>query len=408
MKFFYTAILTGILVPAHPSAAQVQGCTDQLAINYNSSATINDGSCIYNPGTAEPLISYILSETISETSGLILWNDHLWTHNDNIDDNIYSIDTVNGKITQTYSLAGIKNRDWEEISQDKEYIYLGDFGNNAGNRRDLKIYRIVKNALVSRSASIDSIEFSYSYQVNFTPGSNNTDFDCEAFIVSEDSIYLFTKQWISNRTSVYSLPKIPGIYTAKLKLSFDVNGLVTGAVYLESKRIIVLSGYSKSLDPFLYLLYDFSNHDFFSGNKRKISVLLPFHQTEGIATADGIKYYISNENFSPNPFISIHQKLHIFDLSPFLGTYLDIHVPMPDSKNNFIISPVPAHDFIRIRSYVDILPADYYLINLSGQIVLTGQIDSEFSTISISGLAPALYILKIGEEKKNSFKVIKE
>jgi len=394
--------------PASRLTGQIKGCTDPVAINYNSSATINDGSCIYNPGTAEPLASYLLSETISETSGLIVWNDQLWTHNDNTDTNIYSLDTLDGKITQIYSLVGIKNRDWEEISQDEEYIYLGDFGNNAGNRRDLKIYRIAKNSLASRSAVIDSIEFSYSDQVNFSPGSNNTDFDCEAFVVAEDSIYLFTKQWISNRTSVYALPKIPGIYIAHLKLSFDVNGLVTGAAYLESKKIIVLSGYSISLDPFLYLLYDFSNHDFFSGNKRKISVLLPFHQTEGITSEDGIKYYITNENFSPNPFISIHQKLHIFDLSPFLGNYLKIRAPLPDSRNNFIISPVPAHDFIRIRSYVDILPADYTLINLSGQIVLKGRIDSEFSTISISCLAPALYILKIGEEKKNSFKVIKE
>ena len=408
MKFLPVIILIGFVFPASRLTGQIKGCTDPVAINYNSSATINDGSCIYNPGTAEPLASYLLSETISETSGLIVWNDQLWTHNDNTDTNIYSLDTLDGKITQIYSLVGIKNRDWEEISQDEEYIYLGDFGNNAGNRRDLKIYRIAKNSLASRSAVIDSIEFSYSDQVNFSPGSNNTDFDCEAFVVAEDSIYLFTKQWISNRTSVYALPKIPGIYIAHLKLSFDVNGLVTGAAYLESKKIIVLSGYSISLDPFLYLLYDFSNHDFFSGNKRKISVLLPFHQTEGITSEDGIKYYITNENFSPNPFISIHQKLHIFDLSPFLGNYLKIRAPLPDSRNNFIISPVPAHDFIRIRSYVDILPADYTLINLSGQIVLKGRIDSEFSTISISCLAPALYILKIGEEKKNSFKVIKE
>jgi len=407
LKFLPVIILIGFVFPASRLTGQIKGCTDPVAINYNSSATINDGSCIYNPGTAEPLASYLLSETISETSGLIVWNDQLWTHNDNTDTNIYSLDTLDGKITQIYSLVGIKNRDWEEISQDEEYIYLGDFGNNAGNRRDLKIYRIAKNSLASRSAVIDSIEFSYSDQVNFSPGSNNTDFDCEAFVVAEDSIYLFTKQWISNRTSVYALPKIPGIYIAHLKLSFDVNGLVTGAAYLESKKIIVLSGYSISLDPFLYLLYDFSNHDFFSGNKRKISVLLPFHQTEGITSEDGIKYYITNENFSPNPFISIHQKLHIFDLSPFLGNYLKIRAPLPDSRNNFIISPVPAHDFIRIRSYVDILPADYTLINLSGQIVLKGRIDSEFSTISISCLAPALYILKIGEEKK-SFKVIKE
>jgi len=85
--------------------------------------------------------------------------------------------------------------------QDKDYLYVGDFGNNLnGNRTDLKILRIRKNSVLVNPLKIDTINFSYSNQTNFTPtGTNNTDFDCEAFIVASDSIYLFTKQWISKR-----------------------------------------------------------------------------------------------------------------------------------------------------------------------------------------------------------------
>jgi hypothetical protein len=262
--------------------------------------------------------------------------------------------------------------------------------------------------LLNGSPVLDSIRFSYSDQSDFSPSAYNTDFDCEAFIVSHDSIYLFTKQWKSYKTSLYSLPKTPGNYKAKLKSSYNVQGLVTGAVYLESEKLAALSGYSKNLDPFILLLYDFNAFDFFTGNKRKIGVLLPFHQTEGIATSDGIKYYISNEYFSPNPLLSISQKLHIFDLAPFLGNYLNLPGPHPDDQNNFIVSPVPAHEFVKVRSYPEVLPADYSLINLSGQIVLTGRIISEYTTIIVSGLATGFYILKIGEEKKNSYRVIKE
>lgn len=85
--------------------------------------------------------------------------------------------------------------------------------------------------------------------------------------------------------------------------------------------MIVLTGYSSSLQPFLYLLYDFNETAFFSGNKRKIGLNLPFHQVEGIATTDGLKFYISNEYF--NQFtINVPQKIHTLNLSSYLQNYL--------------------------------------------------------------------------------------
>ena len=37
-----------------------------------------------------------------------------------------------------------ENVDWEDITQDETHIYIADFGNNNGNRTDLKIYKILK------------------------------------------------------------------------------------------------------------------------------------------------------------------------------------------------------------------------------------------------------------------------
>jgi hypothetical protein len=408
MKIQYLILEIVFLLLVARLEAQTSGCTDRLAINYNPSATINDGSCRYNPANIKPLASLQLEDALSETSGLILWDNMLWTHNDNTDINLYSLDTIYATIVRKYPLNGIVNTDWEEISQDEEYIYIGDFGNNSGNRKDLKIYRTPKSSILNNTAGFDSICFSYSDQTYFTADANNTDFDCEAFIVSGDSIYLFTKQWVSRETSVYSLPRYPGIYTAKLKSSYDVKGLITGAVYLESEKIIVLSGYSKLVDPFMYLLYDFRGTDFFGGDKRKIDVLLPFHQIEGITTANGIKYFVTNEHFSVNLLVDIPQQIHVFNLSSFLGNYLNLPIPFPDPENNFIVSPVPANDFITVESYYSSLPMDYTMINLSGKIVLRGKLMSENETIIVSGLDTGMYILRIGEEKKHSYKIIKE
>lgn len=194
------------------------------------------------------------------------------------------------------------NTDWEEISQDDTYIYVGDFGNNAnGNRTDLNILRISKSSLTT-SLVIDTINFSYSLQSDFTAtGSKNTDFDCEAFIVDADSIYLFTKEWVSKQTSVYAIPKTLGTFIANYKSAFDVQGMITGATYMETEKLVALCGYNATMQPFIYLLFDFNNDDFFSGNKRKLSLDIPLHQVEGIATEDGLTFYVTNEGLVQGP-----------------------------------------------------------------------------------------------------------
>lgn len=304
--------------------AQLAGCTDALAKNYNPSAILNDGSCVYENTKIAPVFSMTLSDTLRETSGLVYFDNQLWTHNDDTDVNIYALDTI-GKIANCYPLNGLKNTDWEEISQDSAYFYIGNFGNNvSGIRKDLQILRIEKFSLKENNPQIDTIAFRYSNQVDFTRRkANTTDFDCEAFFVSKDSIYLFTKQWTSKKTALYVLPKLPGSYTAQFKSDLDVNGLITGATYLEEKKLIALCGYSKQLKPFLYLLYDFKSNDFFSGNKRKITLGLPYHQVEGITTRNGLQYYITNEHFRLKPIINTPQQLHQLDLNFLLQSYLN-------------------------------------------------------------------------------------
>lgn len=310
----------GIL--ACPNAvAQIWGCTDPLANNYNATATHNNGTCTYNATSLSASQSSSISSTLDETSGLVWWNEKLWTHNDNTDLHLYGLDTV-GNINTTYTLANTANYDWEEIAQDADYLYVGDIGNNGnGNRTDLHILRIAKNSLSLPIQDIDTIYFSYADQSDFSPaGANNTNYDCEAFIVTADSLYLFTKQWVSNGTAVYALPKTVGTHVAQLRQTHNVQGLVTGATYLPTQRVVVLLGYSPILQPFCYLLYDFNGTNFFSGNRRKVSLNLPFHQTEGIATINGLTYYVTNEYFST--FVTTPQKLHRFDLSGLLGNYI--------------------------------------------------------------------------------------
>ena len=393
--------------------AQTPGCTDPLANNYDPSATQNDGSCTYDPVNLNPLTTLPLSSTLSETSGLIVWEDYVWTHNDNTDTVLYGLDTLTAEVMDEHPLPGVENTDWEEISQDEQYIYVGDFGNNgSGNRTDLHILRVDKNSLILGDAEIDTLWFTYSDQTDLSPqGPNATDFDCEALIVSEDSIYLFTKQWVSAQSSIYALPKEPGTYVAKYKTTLNVKGLVTGATFLEEEQLVVLCGYSSLLSPFFYLLYDFEGHDFVSGNKRKVGTSLSFHQVEGIATINGLKYYVSNENFARPPIADNPQRLHTFDLSSLLEGYLS-GLTSVESLNtgraNYKVYPNPASDEVVIKAKDLQTATSFVVFDLSARPVLTGELTGPKTRVDISLLNSGIYMIRIADESNTTLKLTKQ
>ncbi|PKB17761.1 hypothetical protein [Flavobacterium sp. 5] len=298
---------------------QTSGCTDRLASNYNPKATKNNCKCWYASAKVKPKYTAKLSDSLIRTSGLTPFDGLLWTHNDHFDSEFYGLD-LKGEIKKKITLKKLKYTDWEEITQDSSYIYIGDFGNNnLGNRKDLRILRIQKKTFYTTNPEIDTISFSYPTQNDFSiKKANTTDFDCEAFVVLHDSIFLFTKQWTSQKSTVYSLPKTPGKYNAHLKEILDVQGLITGATTLPTQKGIVLCGYSKFLQPFVVLLYDYQNNDFGTGNRRKIKIALPFHQIEAITTEDGKLFYLTNETTLKKPFVNTPQQFHTIDLSPYL------------------------------------------------------------------------------------------
>lgn len=384
------------------SIAQIAGCTDPLATNYNPNATVNNGSCTYNPATVTINSSTGIDGSVYETSGLIEWNGYLYTHNDRTDLNLYKLDKNTGAIVSTIPIPGVQNSDWEEISQDDNYIYIGDFGNNySGNRTDLKIYKIAKSSLET-TPLVEIINFSYSNQTDFTAQANNkTDFDCEAFVVTKNEILLFTKQWLSEKTTVYSLPKTVGTYVANLITTIDVTGLITGATLQEDSKLITLCGYSNMVQPFIYLIYDYKDNTFATANKRKLTIPLPYHQIEAITTNNGLDYNLSNETLS-----IFTQKLHQLSLSPFLSTYLN-SLSLNDTltKNNIpVLFPNPSENLIQITHSV-LENKNYEIINLNGKSIQKGQLSN--NTIGISDLEKGIYILKFAGNNQ-VYKIIKK
>lgn len=285
------------------------------ANKHTDDAMVKNKNCEYPKTKTKAIFSAPLSDSLKETSGLVFFDGLFWTHNDDHDTIIYGLDK-SGKIKRKINLNKVVNHDWEEITQDDSYLYIGDFGNNfSGNRKDLSILKIEKKSFLKQEPIIDTISFSYSKQSIFSSQQpNKTEFDCEAFIATKDSIYLFTKEWKTASTSLYALPNKTGHHVAQFKANWNCKGLITGATYMDKEQKIVLCGYTKTGSPFLYFLYDFEDHHFFSGCKKRIDLKLRFHQIESISTTDGNTFYLSNEALTRKPFLNIPQQWHVVEL----------------------------------------------------------------------------------------------
>lgn len=265
--------------------------------------------------SVKPIRSMKIPAEISEGSGLAAWNGKLWTHNDSGEPILFAIDT-SGALSNHIKLPGIKITDWEDISQDAKYLYIGNIGNNSQQRDTLQILRILKSSLSASKPVIDSIRFQWP-ETRETKHSRKKkiNYDCEAMEVIGDSIYLFTKEWKhGTRTKVFSLPAKRGFFTLRFKQALNTSILVTGASYHRNTKKLVVLGHNFLMRPFLLVFPDATDDDFFSGRALKIKVKIPFKQAEGVATFDGKTYYLINERFK-FLFFKSRQQLHCVDIS---------------------------------------------------------------------------------------------
>jgi hypothetical protein len=335
--------------------AQIYGCTDQKANNYNVAATDNDGSCTYSLTIYNPPVKYLLPDEIDETSGLAYFNGSLWTINDSGGlATLYAFDTISGEISQRIAITNATNVDWESLADDDDYIYIGDFGNNSGNRDNLAIYRVLKSDIpMEGNGNVESekITFAYSDYKGNVEKKMSHNFDCEAFIATDDSLYLFSKNHENQKTKLYKLPNEPGNYIAEIITTFNSAGLITGADINSENNEVTLVGYvNNEWTPFTWLLFDFEDNNFFSGNKRRIDLLnIIATQTEAIAyTIDKNEVMTSEGRFfsqtaydfnsglwtneSPSEILEVDSDLFNFTLSPN---------PVAKSKLNIEIVSLP-------------------------------------------------------------------
>ena len=260
----------------------------------------------FDPGNA----LYNLEMEVDENSGLIYFDQLFWTINDSDGEPVvFGFNPTTGKLLKRIEISNGINVDWEDLCHDDKFMYVGDFGNNSGDRKDLKFYRLEKQKIQDvafQELDADIIHFSYEDQHDFTPKFRKSDYDCEAVICNESGIYVFTKDWIKRETKVYKIPKTPGDHVAKLVSTFNIDGLITAAGISPDERYLAILGY-KEFTPFMWV---FSyNEKMNLQESHKIRINFPaIHraQTEGLVFKNNDSLFISCEK-------SIEKTMILFD-----------------------------------------------------------------------------------------------
>jgi len=240
-----------------------------------------------------------LPPLLKESSGLQYTSSgNIWTIVDSNLAILYCIDSL-GKIKRGIHLNNV-NHGWEDLAKDDlGNFYIGDFGNNFNNRKDLKIYKLPPpDSIKEKVITAEIIEFKYSDQRNFPPALNMKTFDMDAMICFGNSIYLFSKNRtkpFTGYTKMYRLPNVPGKHTAELIDSVYLgpghmlNTWVTGADISPDKKTLALLTHDK-----IWLFQCFKGDAFFKGKMKTIK-LNHFSQKEGICFLDNESVYISDE-----------------------------------------------------------------------------------------------------------------
>ena len=245
-----------------------------------------------------------LGSPLNETSGLQRIQNRLFSINDSGNSaEIQEINPISGSLIRTIKVTNAPNIDWEDLAASSSHFYIGDFGNNVGNRTDLKILKIpISNLLNQTEVVAEIIEFSYPDQSDFSGSNANHNFDCEAMIFRDNQLHLFSKNRGDERSKHYTLSTNVEKQVADLQGNFDSKGLITGADVSPDGKNVVLLGYENkgiSTRSFVWTFASVSSSVFSgSGNQFFLGSPAGLGQTEGISIDSQMELTISGERIS--------------------------------------------------------------------------------------------------------------
>ena len=148
---------------------------------------------------------------LTEASGLAASREHpglLWTHNDSGNaPTLFALES-DGTRRAVYTVSGITNQDWEDLSigpgplPGKDYLYLADMGDNAEARSSITVYRVLEPE-VPNSDPGDPLALpgAVSLEFEYPDGAH----DAETLLVdpAQGDLYIVTKDRSAGVSGLY-------------------------------------------------------------------------------------------------------------------------------------------------------------------------------------------------------------
>ncbi|GAB3911451.1 hypothetical protein GCM10028803_52920 [Larkinella knui] len=230
-----------------------------------------------------------LAAVVNESSGLSYRANRntFWTHNDSGGrPTLYEV-ARDGTLVDSLPLPMLQNRDWEALTnQDTTALFIGDIGNNANARTDLRIYRIDPK----QPNDFQPITFHYARQKSFPALKDTRNFDSEALFATKDSLFLISKNRSKPRrwVNLYGMPARAGSYALVPADSVFLKSMVTDAALSPDGQTLAVLTYGK------IFLFELKNRQVnFQHPTRCLRI--PRGQTEGLAFVNNTDLVMTNE-----------------------------------------------------------------------------------------------------------------
>ena len=185
---------------------------------------------------------------LSETSGIVVSRIHpgiMYIHNDSGNEpEVYMLDSL-GAYSGRIVLRNTANRDFEDIAigpgpvKSKNYIYLGDIGDNSAKHEELYLYRFPEPSKLNEDMDIEPVRFILKY-----PDGPK---DSETLMVDpwNGDVFLLSKRDSSNvlyKAPASSLGKEPT--TLERVMTLPITMSTGGDISADGKQILIKNYWS--------------------------------------------------------------------------------------------------------------------------------------------------------------------
>ena len=205
--------------------------------------------------------SFHISSKLSEISGVEnQYSGAIFAINDSGDGPFIYLIKDDGSVFHKMFVAGAKNVDWEDLSSDDDFLYIGDIGNNRNQRKDLKVYRVQMNDLLEYyidgehdhnfpdTVKSESYALNYPDQMSFPPDGSQMNFDAEALAHANGKLLILSKDRSKPYKGICKIyevdlsnkpPKTKLLQEIQLKGVSWLTGSVTSCDYFNNKLYVL-------------------------------------------------------------------------------------------------------------------------------------------------------------------------